>query len=229
MGKAMRRNWVIGLLLLAAVAVAILLIQSKQATDAKDRAEFDAGFASARVISATFEKVADLRVGQLRGTAISRAQFDGWIFDSVQMTRAPFTADYFIDLRRLPVDAYRWDEPTRTMRIKVPAVTVGRPNIDMEKAEVKQSGVWISASAGRELQRQAASRLRIAAEDASGRPQYVKQAQDNARATLTNLIRTPLTTAGLRNVSVQVTFPGETAGERWDVSTPLAEVLANRR
>ena len=225
----MRRNWIVGLLLLVTAIAGFVLLHAERAEQAKDKAEFDAGLASARVISATFEKVADLRVGTLRGTAISRAQYDGWVFDSVQMTRAPFMIDFYIDLRKLPLGAYRWDNATATMHVRVPPVTIGQPNIDMSRAEVKQDGIWISAKTGRELQRQAASRLRIAVDDASKRPVYLKQAQDNAREALTSLVRTPLQAAGLRNVRVELTFPGEDVGERWDVSTPLAEVLANRR
>lgn len=229
----MRIKWIIGLLVLVAAVVTALLMQSQsnveQADREKDKAEFDAGLASARVISEQFEKVADLRVAELRGTVVSRARYEGTIFNSIQMTKAPFTVGYFVDLRRLPVSAYRWDDDTKTMRVRIPSITIDRPNIDMTKAEVKQEGVWISAEAGRELQKQAAVRLQIAAVDASRKPEYLQQARASARSSLEALVRAPLAAARLTNVKVDVFFPEEEKSERWDVSTPLAEVLAGQR
>lgn len=229
----MRLKWVVGLLMLAAVVVAFVVARSQsdidKANQGKEKAELDAGLASARVISAKFEKVAELRVAKLRGTAVSRAKYEGMIFDSIQMTKAPFTVDYYLDLRRLPVSAYRWDDVAQTMRVRIPPISIDRPNVDMTKAEVKQEGIWISAKAGRDLQRQAASRLQIAAVDASRKPEYLKQARESARDSLVAMVRAPLEAARLKNVKVDVFFAEEERSERWDVSTPLADVLANQR
>ncbi len=232
----MRGRSLVVLLVVVALAVVGLGVwwTVTEAHDGQEKAEMDAGLASARVISATFEKVGDLRVGQLRGTAIARSKYDGIIFNSEQRTRAPFTVDYYMDLSKLTVADYRWDRDTKTMFVELPTMTIGNPNVDMRKAEIEQDGVWISAIAGRELQKLATVRLQSAAAEAGRRPRFVQQARENGRSTMESLVRAPLQAAGIGNVNVVVRYAGERNGEsldheRWDTSTPLEQILREHR
>lgn len=232
----MRGRSLVVLLVVVALAVAGLGVWWTiiEARDGQEKAEMDAGLASARVISATFEKAGDLRVGQLRGTAIARSRYDGTLFKSEQRTRASFTVDYYMDLSKLTVADYRWDRDTKTMFVELPTMTIGNPNVDTTKSQVEQDGYWISAKAGRELQKQAAVRLRSTAAETSRRPQFVQQARENGRRTMESLVRAPLQAAGIGNVKVVVRYAGDPNpesldSERWDTSTPLEQILREQR
>lgn len=223
----------LGAALLLAMMLSLAFCQQQ---DRVDTAERDAGLDAARVLTEVFEQTSALQVARLSGVAIARSEADGCygLCTPTQSTRAPYEVLYTVNLKGLTPAAYRWNAERRVMTVQVPVVTPGKPNVDMSRAEVKQSGTWISRKAGVELQRKAAGYLRISTEAAAKKPEHMANAQASARSAIQALIATPLRAAGLDGVRVVVQLPGEARPanldrEQWDESRPLAEVLREAR
>lgn len=201
-----------------------------------ERAELDAGLAASRTLSAVFERTAVLQVARLSGEAVTRVEGrSGYgMFGNVQVTRAPYSVDYAVDLRRLTPADYRWNAGARTMIVTVPEVTVGRPNIDFSRARSTQAGLFISRASGLAMQQQVAGNLALAAGTKANAPENIARARGSARAAVRDLVAAPLAAAGMNDVRVVVRLPGEDrpAGldrERWDMSRPIADVLREAR
>ena len=221
-----------GRVLIGLVAVALLLIgfgywQHRRA----DQAEVQLGLDASRMLNATFEKASVLKVGRLSGTVVARSETTsgGGLIRNTQITRAPATVDYVVDLGAIDPSDYRWNADAKIMTVTLPPVRASAPNIDLSRAQVRQSGLWISRSAGLAMQTQAAVRLRDRAAYQAGREENLGRARENARAAVRRLVAAPLAAAGLGEVQVFVRLPGEDrpAGlskERWDVSKSLQEI-----
>ena len=225
-----------GRTLIGLAAIVLLLIgfgywqQHRRA----EQAEMQLGLDASRMLNATFEKASILKVGQLSGTVVARSEATsgGGLIRNTQTTRAPATVDYLVDLGAIEPSDFRWNEDAKVMTVTLPAIRVGAPNIDLSRAQVRQSGLWVSRSAGVAMQTQAAVRLRDRAGYHAGRPENLNKARENARAAVRRLVAAPLAAAGLDEVQVFVRLPGEErpAGlskERWDVSKSLQEIYGN--
>lgn len=228
----MRGRSLVVLLVVVALAVAGGWVwwTIRDARENQKKAEMELGLVSGRVLSATFVAARRLNVGTLSGDIVVRSDDGGWWTNS-QFTRAPATIDYFIDLKNVGSDAFRWNEAERVMSVDLPDVTMGRPNINLEKAQIKQNGPWISRDSGQRLQKQAVVRLNAQANEAGARAVNLQKARDNARRTVEDFVRLPLKAAGLGSIRIVVRFPDEAkprniAPEDWDVSKPIGEVLA---
>lgn len=196
-----------------------------------DQAEAKLGLDAARVLTATFDQVADLRVATLSGKSIAQGECQsGNFIPNQQRTSAPYSAAYFVDLSRVDRSSYRWNGESRTIFVTVPDVRIDTPNINMSRAKTDQTGIFVSRSCGSAMQRQVAGRLQAVASERAKRPEYLQKARESARATLGNLTRAPLAAAGVGRVSVVVRFPSDpplTNGDRSDVTRSLQEVLAD--
>lgn len=217
----------------AIVAAVLLMLHLRRQEERATRAEAQLGLESARVLEAAFERTSALQVARLRGRVIakSEATSGGGLFANEQKTRAPFTALYTLDLRRLEPSDYRWNADARTMTVDIPEVTVGAPNIDMTQAQVEQSGVYISRRAGQQMQQQAAARLQARAQEEARKPENVVKAREAARAAMAAFVRAPLAAANRGDVRVVVRLPGEArppalSQDEWDVSRSIEEVYA---
>ncbi|WP_425229387.1 hypothetical protein [Sphingomonas sp.] len=214
--------------LLALLLAAAFWRQQRRA----DRAEWDAGLAASRTLSATFERTGVLEVARLSGEAVTRV--DGrsgfGVFGNVQVTRAPYSVGYQVDLRRLTRAGYRWNSRARVMTVTIPDVVVGTPAVDLAQARTAQAGLYISRQSGVAMQQRVAANLAAAAGATAAAPENVGRAQAAARKAVARLVAAPLDAAGLTGVRVVVRLPGEVrpAGldrRQWDMSRPIAEVL----
>ncbi len=225
----MARRTLLILLVAAAAVVAIFYVQKKRA----DEAEWRAGLDATRVLSSVFDRTSELKVAQLGGTMVTRTQADGCygLCRSEQATRASATIDYFLDLQRLPITAYRWNADARVMFVDLPEVRVAAPNVDMAHAEVRQNGSWISRDMGRRMQSAAAVNLTHKAAAMAQEPANLLKAREAARSAMQRLIAAPLVAAGMSGVTVTVRFASDPVpnDRRWDVSRPIADVLADPR
>ena len=225
----MARRTILILLLAAVLAGGFVYLQRRRTAEAEWRAGIDA----TRVIDIAFDRTSELRVSRLHGTMLTRTEAAGCagLCHSLQLTRAPVSVGYVVDLRHLPPSAFRWNAADRVMFVELPDVTVEDPNIDMAKAEVRQQGMWISRSMGQAMQSRAATNLAQKAQATAHDPANILRARAAAREAVRRLIAAPLAAAGLPGVTVKVRLAADPLPDnrQWDVSRSIADVLADPR
>ncbi|KEQ51773.1 DUF4230 domain-containing protein [Sphingobium chlorophenolicum] len=221
-------------LALLAVGAAMLIGWHRYDRDYAVSVEDD-GTAVTKVIAQRFAGASSLKVSELSGTIQSTAQDVrgfGWL-KSDQVVKMPFSVDYFIDVSGISASDLEWNEKTRTLIVNAPDVKPGRPNIDESRRTLVQTnGIIVTRSAGEELSRRTSVHAQGRAEKEARSPERMAQARDYGRAALGKLLGAPLSALGYGDARVIVTFPPERADanrERWDVTTPINEVLANKR
>ena len=194
----------------------------------------DDGRAITRIVSAAFGRASALKVGTLTGIVQGTATDSrlGGLLTSDQVTKSPFSVDYFVDVSRLRRGDLDWDAKARVLTVDAPDVTVAAPNIDAARTTlVSTRGVFVTRGAAEALAHRIAVGARRKAAEEAGKPDRVNAARDNARAALGRLMAVPLAAAGFDDVRVRVRFPADPrpSTERWDVSRSVSDVLANAR
>ncbi|MCI4588501.1 DUF4230 domain-containing protein [Sphingobium sp. BYY-5] len=194
----------------------------------------DDGSAVTKIIAEKISGASALRVSQLNGTIQSTAQDVrgfGWL-KSDQVVKMPYSVDYFVDLSGLTAADLEWNAQTRTLIVNAPDVRPGKPNVDESRRTlVRTNGVFVTREAGEELSRRTSAHAQARAEASARSPERMAQARDYGRAALGKLMAAPLGAMGYGDARVLVTFPPERKDdhrERWDVTTPINEVLANK-
>jgi cobalamin biosynthesis protein CbiG len=218
------------------VFVALLLVIGalgfgiRQQYQRAETAELQLGLDASRVLSAIFTQARDLRIAKLSGEVIAQSANDGTVFHTEQITKAPYRTSYYIDLKKVGQQDYRWNQDQQVMTVRIPDVTVEEPTIDMSRATIRQKGMWVSRKAGIELQRKASGYLATAASKKARSDENMAKARIAAKAAVTEMLRAPMAAAGYSNVRVKVHFPWESVplSERWDVSRSPAEVLRDK-
>lgn len=197
--------------------------------------EPDSGQAVTRIITARLSGASALKVASLSGTlqaTASDVRGFGWL-RSDQVVKMPYSVDYFVDVGGIGEGQLSWSADTRTLVVDAPDVTVARPNIDeAARTLIETHGMYVTRDAAAALSQRVSAVAQARAEREARSPERLAQARELARAGLARLLAAPLAAAGEGDVRVVVTFPAERGarnGERWDVSTPPAEVLGNRR
>ncbi|MDG5487035.1 DUF4230 domain-containing protein [Sphingomonas sp. BGYR3] len=223
----------IAVLLAAILAVlAWLAWQRHQETEVVTRDE--SGVAVTRVITARLSGAGELRVSRLNGTIQATAEDVRWggVLRSRLVTKAPYSVDYYVDLSAIRPGDLEWNDDSRTLIVNAPEVTVGTPNIDEGSVSVSEvDGLFVTRAAGQELARRASASATSGAGAAARSPERMAQAREFARRSVTRVLGMPLAATGYGDARVVVTFPNERRiddGERWDVTRPVDEVLANR-
>ncbi|MCW1382291.1 DUF4230 domain-containing protein [Novosphingobium sp. KCTC 2891] len=128
---------------------------------------------------------------------------------SKQVAVIPARVDYTLDLSRMGRDRMAWNAGTKTLSVKLPALTVGRPNMDEARAQYLREGVWITREAQDKLTRDN-TRLaeRLAVEQAAN-PVLMSLARGAAKDAIRQNLAIPLQVAGYGDVKVVVSFDGE--------------------
>ena len=221
-------------LLILFVGVAMLVGWQRYNRDYVVAVEDD-GSAVTKIIAEKIAGTSSLKVSDLSGTIQSTAQdVRGFgMLKSDQVVKMPFSVDYFIDLRALGPDDLEWNPTTRTLIVNAPDVAPGKANVDESQCTlVRTNGLFVTRQAGEELSRRVSAHAQARATSAARSPERMAQARDFGRAALGRLMAAPLGAMGYGDARVIVTFPPERSArnkEQWDVTTPINEVLANRR
>ena len=221
-------------LLILAVGAAMLVGWQRYNRDYVVSVEDD-GSAVTKIIAERITGASALRVSRLNGTIQSTAQdVRGFgLLKSDQVVKMPYSVDYFVDLSGLSARDLEWNPKTRTLIVNAPDVRPDTPNVDESRRTlVRTSGVFVTRQAGEELSRRASAHAQARATASSRSPERMAQAREYGRAAIGKLMAAPLSAAGYGDARVIVTFPPERRGrngERWDVTTPINEVLANKR
>lgn len=126
-----------------------------------------------------------------------------------QVAVIPARVDYTLDLATMGRDRMAWNAQSKTLSVKLPALVVGRPNLDEARAQYLREGVWITREAQDKLTRDN-TRLaeRLAVEQASN-PVLMNLARGAARDAIRQNLAIPLQVAGYGDVKVVVSIDGE--------------------
>ncbi|MGW8202090.1 DUF4230 domain-containing protein [Sphingomonas bisphenolicum] len=238
MADALRRPWqryagpILGALLILFVGAAMLVGWQRYDRDYVVAVEDD-GSAVTKIIAEKIAGASDLRVSRLNGTVQSTAQDVrgfGWL-KSDQLVKMPYSVDYFVDLSGLSARDLEWNEKSRTLIVNAPDVTPDKPNVDeARRTLVRTSGLFVTRAAGEALSRKVSAHAQARAEASARSPERMAQAREYGRGAVSKIMSAPLAAMGFGDARVIVTFPAERRSEdQWDVTTPINEVLANRR
>ncbi|MCY7270529.1 MAG: DUF4230 domain-containing protein [Sphingomonas bacterium] len=224
------RRLIIGVVIAALLVLAYFYWQRRAA----QQEEYQTSLGLARVLSATFEATDKLEVGRVDG-ALDVTTVDPGLFRflrSAQKATLPYSVAYQLDLGDLDTGDYRWDAEKRILRVTIPDVVPTTPNIDETKRRtLATDGMFVTREAYDNLNRRAATLATRAATTEAKKPVHLNAARANARKSVAKLLETPLSVAGLGDVTVEVAFPfdGVARSEQWDVSPSIEEVLARHK
>ena len=147
-------------------------------------------------------------------------------------TIMPGMVRYEVDLGRLSAQDVAWDAATKTLSVRLPAIEVTQPAIDLDAIRSYGSGgVLMTLTDARETL--------DAANRSAGQDELVRQARaapmmilakDATRRAVERSFAMPLKAAGI-DATVRVRFADDPVrnDERWDVSRSLQEVLGNAK
>ena len=223
----------VALLIGIAVTLGAVLVYQRYTENYVVTQEED-GTAVTRLITARLSGASSLKVAELSGTLQSTASdVRGYgMLKSNQVIKVPFSVDYFVDVSRIGSGDIQWSEASRTLIVDAPDVTVAKPNVDeSQRTLVRTQGVFVTRAAGENLGRRTSQAAQSKAGAEARSPERMAQAREKARSALARLLGAPLESMGYGDARVLVTFPNERRSkdpERWDVTAPIDEVLANR-
>lgn len=186
----------------------------------------------AGVVTAAFASRSDLRVGSISGTVQSKAEdVNALGIRTTQVMKAPYAVDYFVDLSKLSLRDYAWNQEARTLTVRLPPVVAARINIDeSRRTMVRTGGLYVSRNAAERLTQRVSARAQALAKAKAEEPEQIAKARANAREVVPALLRPALAVSGLDGVRVRVVFADEidrTNADRWDVTRSLQEVLTD--
>ena len=142
------------------------------------------------------------------------ASEDSRLFGAIksrQVAVIPARVDYSLDLSKMDKSRLAWNAATHTMDVQLPALLVGRPNLDEARAQYLREGMWITNNAQDRLTR---NNTRLAEQQAvqqAANPVLVGLARTAAREAIGQNLSIPLQVAGYGDVKVNVRFDGEAA------------------
>ena len=142
------------------------------------------------------------------------ASEDSRLFGAIksrQVAVIPARVDYTIDLSKMNRARLAWNAETQTMDVQLPALIVGKPNLDEARAQYLREGIWITNTAQDRLTR---NNTRLAEQQAvqqAANPVLLGLARTAAREAIGQNLAIPLQVAGYGDVKVNVRFDGEAA------------------
>lgn len=162
---------------------------------------------------AAFERQNSLTVfsAQLAPVVSASDERIGGLLQSKQVAVIPARVDYTLDLSNVGKDRLTWDPATKRLDVRLPPVTVGKPNLDEANAQYLREGVFITREAQAKLNRDNTLLAERQARAAATNPQLLDLARSAARDAVRQNLTIPLEVAGYGPVTVTVRFDGEPA------------------
>lgn len=130
---------------------------------------------------------------------------------SRQVAVIPARVDYAIELGKVGRDRMRWDQASKTLSVRLPALEVTRPNLDEARAQYLREGVWITRAAQDKLTRDNTKLAEQLAVQQAANPVLLGLARSAAKDAIRQNLAIPLQVAGFADVNVSVSIDGETA------------------
>ena len=159
----------------------------------------------------TFEKQDKLTVfsAELSPVVGSDASQLFGMLKSRQVAVIPARIDYTLDLSKIGRDRMTWNADTKRLDVRLPALTLGRPNLDEARAQYLREGVWITAGAQEQLNRANTQLAEKQAAASAASPVLMGLARTAAKEAVEQNLAVPLKVAGYGDVTVAVRFDGE--------------------
>jgi len=126
-----------------------------------------------------------------------------------QIAVIPARVDYTLDLSAMGRDRLAWNPEAKRLDVRLPPVTVSRPNLDEGRAQYLREGVWISRTTQDRLTRDNTLAAEKQARIAATNPVLLDLARASARDAVRQNLAIPLQVAGFGEVTVAVRFDGE--------------------
>lgn len=133
------------------------------------------------------------------------------LVNSKQVAVIPARVDYTLDLSKFGRERLQWAAETNTLSVRLPALTVSRPNLDEARAQYLREGVWITREAQDKLTRDNTRLAEQLAVEQAANPVLMNLARGAARDAIRQNLAIPLQVAGYGDVKVVVRFDGEPA------------------
>lgn len=130
---------------------------------------------------------------------------------SRQVAVIPARVDYAIELGKVGRDRMRWDQASKTLSVRLPALEVTRPNLDEARAQYLREGVWITRAAQDKLTRDNTKLAEQLAVQQAANPVLLGLARSAAKDAIRQNLAIPLQVAGFGDVNVSVSIDGEPA------------------
>lgn len=222
---------VVGVLLTLTIAIGVgTWLGYRWFTDTHLADVDDDGKVRAKVISATLYAKNELRVGQLTGVVQGvghTSRLWGWL-ESSQVIKAPFSVDYFVDLRHLAGREIRMSNDGHHLLVSAPDVYTAPPNVDMARTSLNNvAGLFVTRSAYSELSGKVAASAQTEARERARSPDNMRKVREFARRDLSRFLEAALR-AGRVDADVEVRFasdPLPSDDSRWNMSRSIEEVL----
>lgn len=165
---------------------------------------------------AAFERQNRLTVfsAQLAPVVSASDERIGGLLQSRQVAVIPARVDYTLDLSKVGRDRLNWDAAGKRLDVRLPPVTVGKPNLDEANAQYLREGVFITREAQAKLNRDNTLLAERQAQTAATNPQLLDLARSAARDAVRQNLAIPLEVAGYGPVTVTVRFDGEPVSDR---------------
>ena len=137
------------------------------------------------------------------------------LIKSRQVAVIPARVDYTIDLSTMGRDRLTWNAEAQNgsgrLDVRLPALTLSRPNLDEGRAQYLREGVWISRTTQDRLTRANTQLAEKQAAEQAANPVLMGLARSAAKDAIRQNLAIPLQVAGYGDVSVAVRFDGEAA------------------
>ncbi len=128
---------------------------------------------------------------------------------SHQVAVIPARVDYTLDLAKVGRDRMVWNASAKRLDVRLPPLTLSRPNLDEARAQYLREGVWITATAQEQLNRANTQLAERTAAEQAANPALMDLARTAAKDAIRQNLAVPLQVAGYGDVTVAVRFDGE--------------------
>ena len=130
------------------------------------------------------------------------------LVNSKQVAVIPARVDYTINLASVGRDRLSWNAQEQTLSVRLPALTVSRPNLDEARAQYLRDGIWITREAQDKLTRDNTRLAEAQAVQQAANPVLMNLARQAAKEAISQNLSIPLQVAGHGKAKVVVNFDG---------------------
>jgi hypothetical protein len=131
------------------------------------------------------------------------------LIKSRQVAVIPARVDYTIDLSAMGRDRLTWNVEAKRLDVRLPALTLSRPNLDEGRAQYLREGMWITTTAQDRMTRANTQLAEKQAAEQAANPVLMGLARAAAKDAIRQNLAIPLQVAGYGDVTVAVRFDGE--------------------